>query len=218
MKRFSEHVGGLLTALVVGVSIAGVIGTFAYAMTDHFNNDNTKTQEVYVRRSDQAYRYAQLGFTPVAAPTDIIIIQGSATRTVYLKRIALQGVATAAGNMPAQLIRRSAADTAACVLTAVTAGKHDTASAAATAVVSTVGTANCGSLGASAGNIGAGRLQLPASGTGLGFTPLTWEFGTRLDQSILLKGVNDFIAINLNGAAVPSGGIIDIEIETEEYL
>jgi hypothetical protein len=33
---------------------------------------------------------------------------------------------------------------------------------------------------------------------------------------ILLRGTSDYVYVNLAGAAVPSGGVIDIEVEWEE--
>lgn len=198
------------------ILVALILTSAAHAATDHINPDGSKTTEVFIKRNEPAYRYAVLAFAPVAAPTDILVIQGSATKNLAIKRIALQGVATAAGNMPVQIIRRSVADTTTCVLTAVVAGQHNKSDPAPTAVVSTVGTANCGSLGTSAGVIGVGRVQMSAAGTGLGVQPLVWEFATRLDKSLVVIGVADFVVINLNGAAIPAGGVIDIEVEMEE--
>ena len=164
-----------------------------------------------------AYFYSGLAFAAVATPTDIIQIQGSATKTVRIKRIKLAGAATAAGNMPAQLFRRSAADSGGgTVLTAITAGKLDTTDANATAVISTIGTANPGALGAQVGGqLRSGRIQMTALGSGVAIQELIWEFGFRY-KACILRGTSDFICINLNGAAIPAGGVIDWEIVTEE--
>ena len=163
------------------------------------------------------YRAAILAFTPVATPTDVLVMQGSASRTVRLKRLVVQGAATASGNMPCQILRRSSAGTlGSAVLTALTAAKHDINDPAPTATVSTVGTANLTTLGQSAGVLGAGRIQLTAAGSGTVINPLDWEFSTRSDKALVLRGASDFLCVNLNGAAVPAGGTIDIEIEWEE--
>ena len=175
------------------------------------------TMSVSSDGSKATYRYAILAVTPVATPTDFIVIQGSATKTGRVKRVKLSGVATAQGNMPAQLVRRSSAGTlGSAVLTAVAAAKHDTGDAAATCVVSTVGTANYTTLGTSAGVEGVGRLGMPAAGTGATGQDLIWEFATRQDKALILRGTTDFLCVNLNGAAVPAGGVIDLEIEIEE--
>lgn len=164
------------------------------------------------------YRYAGVALAPVATPTDVIVIKGSATKTVWVKRIRLTGAATAAGTMPVTVVKRSDAGTVgSAVLTAVTASKADSADAAATGVVSTVGTANYTTVGTTAGNAGSGRLEMTALATGLAAVPVEWNFaGTREDKGIALRGVLEFLCVNLGGVAVPSGGVIDYEIETEE--
>lgn len=163
------------------------------------------------------YRYAALAFSMVATPTDVIVIQGSAAKTIRIKRVAVSGAATAAGTMPVQLVRRSTAGTlGSAALTAVVAAKHDTEFPAPTAVVSTVGTANYTTLGTIAGVIATGRLQMTALATGLGVAPIVWDFSTRQDHPIVLRGVLQHVCINFNAAAIPSGGVIDFEIEIEE--
>jgi hypothetical protein len=162
------------------------------------------------------YRYALTGFSPVATPTAMAVLQGSASKTVRIKRIKISGVATANGNMQFQLTRRSTAGTlGSAVLTALTAAKHDVNDAAATATVSTVGTANYTALGTSAGQLAADRIGLCTTATGVP-TPLVYDFSTRQDKALILRGASDFITIDGNGSAVPAGASIDIEIETEE--
>lgn len=162
------------------------------------------------------FRYAG-NYTPVAAPTDSILIEGSATRTLRIKRIALGGLATTAGSMPVTLVRRTTQYTTvgSAVFNIVgSPGRHDPNDANATGVVATVGTANITSLGTPAGNLGQGRLWLPLV-TAQPF-PLVFDFATRQDKALILRGIVDFLYINFGGAAVPSGGSIDYEIEIEE--
>ena len=45
---------------------------------------------------------------------------------------------------------------------------------------------------------------------------VVWDFATRQDKAMILRGSTDYLMINLNGAAIPSGGVFDFEIETEE--
>jgi hypothetical protein len=163
------------------------------------------------------YRYAGVALAPVATPTDVIEIQGSATKTIIVKRVKLAGAATAAGTMPAKLERRTTAGTiGSAVRTAVVAAKHDSADAAPTAVVSTIGTANLGAVGTTAGIVGTGRLQMTALGTGVAANDVVWDFANRDDKGIYLRGILEFLCVNLNGAALPAGGVIDYEIEIEE--
>lgn len=165
------------------------------------------------------YRYAVLGFTPVATPTAFAVIQGSATKVVRIKRIYISGVATASGNMPLIGTRRSSAGTlGSAVLTAITPGKHDTNDGAATAVVSTVGTANYTTLGTGNGQLLVDRIGLTAVGTGVADSPALYDFATHCDKPLILRGASDFLTLEGNGAAVPTGGALDIEIETEEDI
>lgn len=167
-----------------------------------------------------SFKYAVLALAPVATPTDVVVIQGSASNVVRIKRIKLTGQATGQGAMPVQLIRRSAAYNAigSAVLTAVNAGKYDTMGSAATAVVSTVGTANFTTVGTAVATIEVGRLGMPALGTGTAGDGqrVFWDFDEDANEPLVLRGVADVLAINFTGAAVPAGGVLDISIETVE--
>jgi hypothetical protein len=174
---------------------------------------------ILIRSSEHrkpTFKYAGT-FTPVATPTDVLMIKGSATTTLRIKRIALGGVATANGNMLATLLRRSTQYTTqgTAVFNTVTAGKMDPSDASATGVVSTIGTANLTSVGTLVANLGQSRLFMPTTATGTP-APLVWEFATRQDKALIVRGVSDFIFLNLNGGAVPAGGVIDYDIEIEE--
>lgn len=179
-------------------------------------------QYVTVGGARANYRYAGSAFSMVATPTVAIVIQGSATKTVAVKRIALNGGATAAGSMPVVLTRRSAAGTlGSAVLTAVTGIKHQSSDASASATVSTVGTANYGTPGTSVGTMGAARLTMVALGSaatsGEG-KPVVWEFGNpRGSKPVILASDSEWLTVDFSGAAIPSGGVLDYEIETEEY-
>ena len=167
--------------------------------------------------ASEGYRYAGASLAPVATPTDVIVIKGSATKTVWVKRIKITGAATAAGTMPILAVRRSDAGTVgSAVLTGITGAKCDSGHGTATATVSTVGTANYTTVGTTAGNVASGRLQMTALATGVAANAVVWEFASRQDRGIALRGILEFLCVNLAGAAVPSGGVIDYEIETEE--
>ena len=170
-----------------------------------------------IEPTTMTYRYGALAFAAVATPTDVIVITGSATKTIIVKRFKVAGAATAAGTMPAQIVRRSSVGTlGSAVLTAVAAAKHDSSDSTPTGAVSTVGTAHYTTVGTIAGVVGTGRLQMTALATGVAAIPLEWDFCTRNDKGIILRGVAEMLCLNLNGAAIPAGGVIDYEIEIEE--
>lgn len=167
----------------------------------------------------RTYRYAGNSFAMVATPTDAIVIAGSARHIVRVKRVAISGAATAAGTMPIQLVKRKSVGTVgSAVLTAIAAAKHDSEFTAPGATVSTVGTANYTTVGTIDGILGASRLCMTALATGLGVQPVVWDFATRFDHPVIIRGAAELVCVNFSGAAIPSGGVIDYEIELEEVL
>src|SRR6185312_10014748 len=96
--------------------VNGVAGNFAPTVVQADQNGNKFSLApgllalpVQAEGVKPTYRYSVLGFSPVATPTDVLEIKGSATKTLRIRCIRVGGVATAAGNMPVQLVRRSTA-------------------------------------------------------------------------------------------------------------
>ena len=160
------------------------------------------------------YSYSVSALAPVATPTDVIIMQGSATKTIRIVSITIGGAATAAGSMPVTVVRRlsTGGTVGSAVLTAIVPGLSDNLNAAATATISSVGTANYTTVQTSAGNLFTGRVGLVALTSAAVYAPLY----INPVKSFLLRGTSDYIAINFSGAAVPSGGVLDITIFTNE--
>lgn len=152
--------------------------------------------------------YTLAGFvTPAATPTDVVNIQGSATKTVRIKKVAIGVESTAAGIVDVQLVRRSAANTGG-TSSSPTIGKAATLDGNATATV-LVYTANPATLGASAGVVGAAKLGMVTSGP---INPVTWEFGTRNDKPLTLSGTGEFLSVNGNGDTLLTGEVWAYEI------
>lgn len=163
---------------------------------------------------DSVYHFAGSALAPVATPTAVIVLKASATKTVRLYRVKVTGAATAAGTMPVFVTKRTTDGTpGSAELTAITPCKDATATAANTASVSTVGTANYTTLGTAAGVAAAGRVQMTALATGLAAVPFLWEPKKPI---ALTAGSTEEITVELGGAALPSGGVIDWELVTEE--
>lgn len=181
---------------------------------------NSLIQVVSQDHSRAVYRYSGLLTLAVATPTAVLVIQGGA-KTSRVRRIGLSGWGTTEGTMKALVIRRKTAGTlGSAVLTAVTAALSDTGTGSApTTVVSTVGTANYTTLGTTAGQLGCGVLTFPKAATiGAGQGVICWPHGNQGDagQSFVLRGSADWITVELNGDAVPAGGVLLYEIEIEE--
>lgn len=192
-------------------------GSFPWRIQTVYPQASSYSAQVNAEGQRATFRYAVQAFTPVATPTAFLVIAGSATKVIRVKRIKVGGVATSNGNMQVQASRWSTAGTlGSAVLTALTAVKHDTNDVAATAAVSTVGTANYTTQGTgNAVPFAADRIFLATTATGA-TQQLIYDFSTRQDKPFILRGVTDILSLSGNGSAVPAGGVLDIEVETEE--
>lgn len=197
----------LLTKSVVGLKNASGLfdewksapGTVGIASV---NTEGTK----------DTYSVATSGFTPAATATDFFSIVGSGTKTVRVLRITISGNATAAISEDILLIKRSTASTGGTPA-ALTVGLHDSNGNAVTATVNTW-TANPGVLGTTAGTFRAKRMNLGATGAA---GEVIWDFTTRNSRGIVLRGVAQSLNLNYNGAAVPGGMTLNMDVEfTEE--
>lgn len=159
----------------------------------------------------KTYKYSSLGNTPAATPTDIFTITGSASKTIRITKIVVSGLATTAGQLNPLLVRRSAANTGG-TSTAPTPLKRDTNDVAASATLALY-TANP-TVGTAVGTLDSCRLFLALATA----TPdaCRFEFGVNNDKMLILRGTSDILAINFAGAAVPAGGIVDIDVEWVE--
>ena len=156
------------------------------------------------------------GFTPAATPTDIVIIEGSATKTVRVLSMSIGTTNTAAGSQQFFLIKRSAADTTGTFVSAGTPVKFDSNISFAS-TVNRVGhfTGNPGALGASVGTINQIRVASPAAipATWAGIVqvsdveliPLENVGGSGLQMNVTLRGVGECLAINFNSVALVAG-------------
>lgn len=165
------------------------------------------------------YRAGKLTATPVATPTAWVRIKGSATKTVRIRKIAVSGIATAAGNTEIIIDKNSTTgtDNASTVWTALTKAPLDSEFDASGATVEVLTGANQDALGTSVGVLAAGRLCVSADGSGVYVAPYVVEFGTGGQSACVLRGTTQNVTIGFNGDAVPSGGKYDVYVEwTEE--
>jgi len=169
-------------------------------------------------QSKQTFGIAS-SFTPPATPTDMVIIEGSATKTIRMLSMVIGTTNTAAGSQQFFLIKRSTADTTGTFVSAGTPVPFDSANAAATP--NRVGhfTANPGALGTAVGTLkqvrAASTVVTPTSFAGVReiteveMLPHGWPTGLSpnsvLGQLVTLRGVAQTLAINFNGAALVAG-------------
>lgn len=145
-------------------------------------------------------------FTPPATPTDLFTITGSGTKTVRVISVLAGFTQTTAGNNRIYTVKRSTANSGGSS-SAPTAVPFDSTNAAATAtVLSYTGNSTPGSL---VGNLAINNCYSPILATGTSgpdyqLTPngIVTEL---LAQPVTLRGTGEVLAINFNGAALPSG-------------
>lgn len=172
------------------------------------------TSQLVPTPTDRVYYYGKSALAPVATPTAVAVIKASASKVTRIRRIAVTGAATAAGSMPLIVTKRTDDGTpGSAALTAVTPARANTDDGAATASVSTVGTANYTTMGTSQGVVYAGRITMTALGTGVDVSPKDIPIEMPL---LLKKGSTEQVTIELGGAALPSGGVVDINVVLEE--
>jgi hypothetical protein len=162
--------------------------------------------------SKPTYSASIVSLTPPATPTDMVVISGSATKTIRVTKVELSATQTLSGTNNFFIVLRSAADSGGTSST-LTNIAHDSNNAAATSVVKSY-TANP-SLGAAVGTLRAIKMFTPAPGTLT--TPYIFDFtNDGIDQGIVLRGTAQQLSLNFNGAALPGGLSITCNIDWSE--
>lgn len=150
---------------------------------------------------------------PAALATDVVTIQGSATKIIRVRSILITGLATAASNLQVMVNRRSSANTGGTA-THPTFTQRDNLDDAPTAVLSAY-TANPSALGTLVGLQDGGRLNVAPAANGP-IDRMLLQYGWINDKAPVLRGVADFLCIGLGGAAVPAGCVLDFNIVVSE--
>lgn len=142
----------------------------------------------------QTYSAAALAVTPPATPTDIWCITGSASKTVFVKRLYISGIATGLSTIDLIVNKHSTADTGG-TSAAITAVPHDSTNAAATATV-TAYSVNPAAIGTVTGSVDTFKITLSTIATQN--NERAKLYGSEDMQSIRLRGVAEQICINAN--------------------
>jgi hypothetical protein len=147
-----------------------------------------------------------------ATATDFVTITGSASKTVKVTRIKISTTQTTAGLNEIVLLKRSTANTAG-TSAAMTAVPYDANNAAATATCLSY-TANP-TTGTLVANMDIPKIPAPAPATG---APIeyVWDFTKEFVQPPVLRGTAQVLALNFNGAAIPTGLVVNATIEWVE--
>ncbi len=159
-----------------------------------------------------SFTYSAIGLVPAATPTDLVVLRGAVGKIIKVRRVFVSGIATTQGQMTVSLIKRTAANTGG-TKTSPTPGKNDTNDTLAAAAALDLYTANPSGLGAGV-TLKSRRISLNLAAN----QPdrIEWVLGRGGEKPIYLSGVNEALALNLGGGALPAGGVFDYEIEWTE--
>lgn len=194
----------------VALQMGGTDGTNFRALSV---NTNGRLITSVVDGQKTTYSASATNIAAAATATDIFTITGSATKTVRVTRIVISGVQTTAGIGSILLIKRSTANSAG-TSAAMTAIPHDSNNAAATATALSY-TVNP-TTGTAVGTLRSEKYLVAAPASTSDQTSLVWDFGNRPGQAIVLRGIAQVLAVNLNGVTF-TGGSFSCYIEfTEE--
>ena len=152
------------------------------------------------------------GYVPPANPTDFLTITPSGSKLARIKSLVFAGAATAASNIIVNVMRRSTANTGGTSAAKVGVPR-DTLNDASTMNIQLY-SANPTSLGTAVGTIDGGRLNLAPAANG-GIDRLIYQYSWLNDQALIVRP-NDFLALNLAGAAWPAGGVLDFGVMWSE--
>jgi hypothetical protein len=154
-------------------------------------------------------------YTPPATPTDMVILSGSASKTVKVLRTTITCLQTTAGFNTFFLLLRTAANTGGTLLTDTPVAHDQTTSATATLKHYSV---NPTGVGAGSGNIiQSPRIFCPAAATASGNSPYIIDFTSNGMAPITLSGTAQSLVWNFAGAALPAGLSLSISFTwTEE--
>lgn len=140
------------------------------------------------------YSASQVGITAVASQTDQCTLNGSATKTIRIRKIIFSDVPTTAVTEPVAIVKRSTANTGAG--TALPTVTYDSQNAATTVALAETWTA-APTVGTLVGVVS--DIIAPfAVGSGLD-NAITFTFGTSGESALVLRGVAQAVSINLSG-------------------
>jgi hypothetical protein len=179
------------------------------SISSHNNNQTLDNGAIPVRTvfgavpTSPTYTATRADVTPAATPTDIILLMGSATKTIMVTKFEITPTATANGTLDFYIYKRTTANTGGTFATDGIA-KNDSLNADSTATIKLY-SANPSSLGT--GQLIRGRRMSLASKTPNGIPVQEWveEFGNNNQQPMVLRGVGESLCINMNGQTMPSG-------------
>lgn len=139
---------------------------------------------------------------------DILCIAGSATKTIYVKRIRVSGIATAAIVVDTSVIKRSTLGTGGTSATE-TAVPLDSNNAAATATVKSYSVSP--TAGTAVGTVRARHQAIGVQGNTATTAESLFDFAEYYDQPLTLRGAAQNACINVGAAGAGGSWAADVE-------
>ncbi len=205
------------TTLLAGLGIVaiGLLAANAQQVPGAGSTINAVFNMVYDASTMKPTYTSTARVTVASAATDVCALAGSATKMVKVRKIALSTVASTAIAEPVAFIKRSTAPTGAGVQPSVIPLDSNNVltntTNVATAIVE-VWTANP-TVGTAVGALGDPTLLWTGAATAQPYTE--FDFGS-LSSPIVLRGVAESIAVNLNGLTYTAGNLGCTFVWTEE--
>ena len=181
-------------------------------------SDPTGSLYVDTTGRSNTFRGTQSAFTPLAdASVPFFVIQGSATKTIKIRHVKITWACTTGNAAPNVIRLRRYTVISGGTPNAITAVPLDTNNAAATAVVSQYTVLPTTATQFNAGSISSEYMQWITNSAGLvGPVAVQLDFGVDSAQALTLRGVADFIGIEITAVAA-LGALMTVRVSwTEE--
>lgn len=162
------------------------------------------------------YQVQVFDVIPAAAATDVLVLTGSATKVVKITRVKITAAASAAAGIDFYSYKRTTPNSGG-TFTNPTPVKYDSLNSNPTAVP-VLYSANPTTLGTGVMVAGT-KYMIPGTqgNTWFPVVPVVVDYGTRNNEPIILRGVNESYSVSLRGQTVAAGTELYISIEwTEE--
>lgn len=149
---------------------------------------------------------------PAASATDFFTISGVAGKSIFVRKLSCTGISTAAAAAVVKVVKRSTLDTTG-TSTSPTKVPYNSAYGLAAGALVKAYTANPGALGTAVGDMASGELVTGPAASATGNPALVFDFS---NQSIVLNGATEMVALNGNGASFSSGAALNCTVEWTE--
>lgn len=210
LQRIAQRITALISTQTDGTQQTNIRGNTTGALIGNLN-DALKVATVGELAT---YSACATGFSVATSPTDVILVKGSATKKVKIRRILLSGYQNNVSYQSFIVIKRSADNTGGTRVS-LTPTSYDSSDAAATAQVFRY-TANASSLGTAVGTLFNLLKLISGKNSVVSTSPDIISLSTSPQKPIILNNQNEYIALNFNGETM-AGAFLSAVIEwTEE--